>query len=70
MKSTNHVYQIMCHICEKKLKHKYKNDKNYHKTKDHKYRVVAYGICSLKYSIPYVFLRFFTMDSTKIITLS
>ena len=42
---------------EKKFKHKYTNDKYYHKFKDHchytsKYRVAAHSICILKYSKP------------------
>ena len=47
----------ICHICKIKFVHKYTNDKNYHKVRDHchytdKYRGAEHSICNLKYSIP------------------
>ena len=45
------------YISIKKFEHKYTNDKNYRKVRDHcyyigKYRRDTYSICNLKYSIP------------------
>ena len=45
------------YISIKKLEHKYTNDKNYRKVRDHCYyigkcRRDTYSICNLKYSIP------------------
>ena len=45
------------YISIKKFEHKYTNDKNYCKVRDHcyyigKYRRDTYSICNLKYSIP------------------
>ena len=46
----------ICYICTNKLIHKYTNDKNYHKFKDHshnscKYRGPGINICNLKCNI-------------------
>ena len=46
----------ICHICKENFEHKYPNDKNYRKVKEHcpytgKYRGTAQSICNLKYSI-------------------
>ena len=58
-----------------KFKHKYTNDKNYRKVRDHrdytgKYRDAAHSICNLKYSISKEIPVVFTMDLTMIIILS
>ena len=44
----------ICHICKIKFVHKYTNDKNCHKVRDHchytdKYRGAEHSICNLKY---------------------
>ena len=53
----SHEKTKICYICKKKFEHKYTNDKNYQKVRDHchytgKYRGAAHCICLLKYSMP------------------
>ena len=61
----------ICYICEKQFLHKYNNDKNYYKARDHchytdRYRVAAHNICNLKQSIhkeiPVMFRNGLTYD--------
>ena len=57
----------ICCIWKKKFKHKYTNDRNYQKVKDHchytgKYRDPAYSMCDLKDVYLKKFLWFFTID--------
>ena len=47
----SYLNQRNCHICKKKFEHKYTNDKNYCKVKDHchytrKFRGAAHSICT------------------------
>ena len=58
----------ICYICKKLFEHKYTNDKNYCKVKDHchyhgKYRVAARSIYNLKYSIHKEMLMIFNNES-------
>ena len=49
------------YICKEKFENKYLKDKKYLKVRDHchyagEYRRAAYSICSLKHSVPKIFL--------------
>ena len=53
----SYLNQINCHICKKRFEHKYTNDENYCKVKNHcyytgKYRGAEHSICNLKCSMP------------------